>query len=529
MADVVRVRSDAWTLSKQDDWHPTLLWYARAVAEMQTRPLADPSSWRYQAAIHEYNRATDPLQQPGEPLPSNVDQVRFWTQCQHGSWFFLSWHRMYLSCFERIVMKTIVELGGPDDWALPYWNYSDTRNKDAGKLPPAFRFATTPDGVPNPLRIRERRTGVNNGTFNPGPFRVDISTCLGETQFEGDPTGGDPGFGGPQTGFSHSGVPGLPMGALEGTPHGSMHVAVGGPVGWMSSFDTAALDPIFWLHHANIDRLWHAWALPDGKNMPWWQDPYWSGTYNFGSNITVQRSLTYHISWLNYTYDNLNKPTSFPPNVQAARMIRVQARAGDNGGVPAVVPFTPTNPKEIGQGRISLGGVRGVALGDSPLSIRIPLDASGSKHMQSVIAKAKHESEQVPTPYKSAQIVFEDVNQVGGGKDAGFFYYVYVNLPAGFNASTSQQRHLIGTLGAFEIAGAAHHGPARFAFPATIQLADAAPGTLQDVTISLVRVNGDNTPKGQTVLNVSEIRLEVSTDEPAAAPGLMKPASECYC
>jgi tyrosinase len=29
--------------------------------------------------------------------------------------------------------------------------------------------------------------------------------------------------------------------------------------GWMGSFNTAALDPIFWLHHANIDRLWTVW------------------------------------------------------------------------------------------------------------------------------------------------------------------------------------------------------------------------------------------------------------------------------
>jgi tyrosinase len=35
----------------------------------------------------------------------------------------------------------------------------------------------------------------------------------------------------------------------------------------MSGFNTAARDPIFWLHHANIDRLWEAWlALEDHAN-----------------------------------------------------------------------------------------------------------------------------------------------------------------------------------------------------------------------------------------------------------------------
>jgi tyrosinase len=34
---------------------------------------------------------------------------------------------------------------------------------------------------------------------------------------------------------------------------------VSGITGFMSDPDFAALDPIFWLHHCNIDRLWAAW------------------------------------------------------------------------------------------------------------------------------------------------------------------------------------------------------------------------------------------------------------------------------
>jgi tyrosinase len=34
----------------------------------------------------------------------------------------------------------------------------------------------------------------------------------------------------------------------------------------MSSFATAALDPLFWLHHANIDRLWRVWNLRRSTN-----------------------------------------------------------------------------------------------------------------------------------------------------------------------------------------------------------------------------------------------------------------------
>jgi tyrosinase len=43
--------------------------------------------------------------------------------------------------------------------------------------------------------------------------------------------------------------------ALEGV-HNSGHVWVGGS---MMSVPTAPADPVFWMHHAEIDRLWAEW------------------------------------------------------------------------------------------------------------------------------------------------------------------------------------------------------------------------------------------------------------------------------
>lgn len=48
------------------------------------------------------------------------------------------------------------------------------------------------------------------------------------------------------------------MGSLEDL-HGSIHVAVGGTMGHMSQLQYSAFDPIFWLHHANVDRLFAIW------------------------------------------------------------------------------------------------------------------------------------------------------------------------------------------------------------------------------------------------------------------------------
>lgn len=52
-------------------------------------------------------------------------------------------------------------------------------------------------------------------------------------------------------------------GALELDPHNTVHVMVGGLGGIMTDPNYAALDPLFWLHHCNIDRLWSAWLTSD--------------------------------------------------------------------------------------------------------------------------------------------------------------------------------------------------------------------------------------------------------------------------
>ena len=260
----VHVREDVWKLPAWDD---TLLWYARAMERMLSLPLNDFRGWRYQAAIHEYIRQFDPLADANDVLPSNAQQARFWTQCQHGSWYFLSWHRIYLGFFEQIVRDHIVALGGSADWALPYWNYSDETNPHARKVRSEFLDDNLPDGSPNALAMADRgRTpalaaqGKATGDFGVETFDVDL-TCLKTVPFATVP--GAAGFGGPKTGFEHSG--GV-IGDLEGVPHGSVHVAIGG---WLGGFNTAGLDPLFWLHHCNIDRLWEVWR----NRGPQFHDP----------------------------------------------------------------------------------------------------------------------------------------------------------------------------------------------------------------------------------------------------------------
>ena len=51
---------------------------------------------------------------------------------------------------------------------------------------------------------------------------------------------------------------------LELGPHNDVHVAVGGTMATSSS----PADPLFWLHHANLDRLWSRWQAGNPKAKP---------------------------------------------------------------------------------------------------------------------------------------------------------------------------------------------------------------------------------------------------------------------
>lgn len=284
------VRRDVWTLgTEQEPWHPVLLGYARAVAAMQQLPLVEPRSWRYQAAIHGIVGGSPP---PGAP----------WSQCQHATWYFLPWHRMYLFRFEQIVRSFVPADLDPDDWALPYWNYSDGAPGDG--LPRAFRLDTLPDGSPNPLFVPQRRALVNAGDALPDPV-TDVSAALAEQVFTESGFGASTGFGGPRTGFAHQGPA---FGALEAQPHGPVHVWVGGAGGLMTDPDTAALDPIFWLHHSNIDRLWATWLVDRGANPSsrLWLSRSFRLRDAAGSSVRTRvEEVLDPVADLDYTYDSL--------------------------------------------------------------------------------------------------------------------------------------------------------------------------------------------------------------------------------
>jgi len=158
-------RKNVWELG--GDWADPILWYARGVKAMKSRALNEPTGWRFYGAIHGIDQGL--WQQLGylsrqDRMPSRADIDAYWSECQHGSWYFLPWHRGYLIAFEAVVRDAVVKLGGPADWALPYWDYFKANQN---QLPNAFASPDWPDGRgDNPLYVRQRY-GPNSQTVTP--------------------------------------------------------------------------------------------------------------------------------------------------------------------------------------------------------------------------------------------------------------------------------------------------------------------------------------------------------------------------
>jgi tyrosinase len=113
-------------------------------------------------------------------------------------------------------------------------------------------------------------------------------------------------------------------GDLENNPQNTVHRLVGGDEGFMANALMAGLDPIFWLHHCNIDRMWEAWMNAPGKTMvrdPRWLDGPADRTFIMPAlgggdpGLTFTGRDTLQGGKLHPTYDNLTSGTGVTPGV----------------------------------------------------------------------------------------------------------------------------------------------------------------------------------------------------------------------
>jgi len=375
--------------------------YRSGVALMMTRATTDPTSWRYQANIHGV---------PGSPfntcpVETTADQTA-WATCQHGQFFFLAWHRMYLYYFERVVRAAVDEAtnGQRTDWTLPYWDYEQFH-----PLPDPFRV---PADSSNSLFVAERAGNCNNGSdtcvtastasATQALATVPVCSCPDTNPCDGCIPGLQ------STATFHGGFVSAAThfggftGELEAQPHNVVHNAVGGSGGWMADADCAARDPIFWLHHANIDRLWQVWLNqnPDRVNpigSTTWRDEVFT-FFDVENGATVERQLTGcdildMVTQLDYAYQDL--PVL---NVVACGGPQpATAGAAGVGEKKVLATQKPDKPVALGRERASL-------------AVKVPVSATASVG----------ENEEY-------RVVLEDLELVAPGA----FYQVYLNLPEG--------------------------------------------------------------------------------------------------
>jgi tyrosinase len=443
-------RKNVWELG--GDWADPILWYARGVQAMQSRPLNDPTAWRFYGAIH----GIDPnlWQQLGylsssDTPPSNADAAAYWNQCQHGSWYFLPWHRGYLIALEGLVRDAIAKLGGPADWALPYWNYFKP-NQNA--LPPAFASPNWPDGTGNnPLYVPQRYGPNNDGNVFVPVDQISLA-ALADPDFTGVANGGDPGFGGVDTGFSHAGQV---HGGIETQPHDFVHGLVGGSdpesnlqvPGLMSDPDTAGLDPIFWLHHANIDRLWEVWRQnpptdADPTDPNWVNGPQSIGEQAFmlptvgGVRWTYTPGQMSNLSTLNYVYDDVSPPAATPRLV--ARLARLGATAPAAAALARSIAMAgPKNVELLG------ANTQSMRLSGREARTTVTLDPAVQRKVTASLHAATAARPSAPDR------VFLNLENVRGLNDATAFS-VYINVPEGADPARYPD-HLAGSIALFGV------------------------------------------------------------------------------
>ncbi len=218
------------------------------------------------------------LKNDGNPRTErNYDQYVTWHQQAmgraHRGPAFLPWHRHFL----RLLEQDLQDVSGDPDMAIPYWDWAEDNGANASVWAEGFMGGDgrVGDGMveagpfafdngewtlnlsQDNLPFLRRQFGVEWPTL---PTSEEVEQCLGLTTYDTPPWNR---FSDANESFRNR---------LEGWGmnrpllHNQIHVWVGGEM-----LDrTSPNDPVFFLHHCNVDRIWASWqaANPDHQYLP---------------------------------------------------------------------------------------------------------------------------------------------------------------------------------------------------------------------------------------------------------------------
>lgn len=235
---------------------------AVAMKKMKELGCTDFTSWYYQGGIHwvpssfgdngDEKNLLCAEYQGGTPDPAKFPN---WNNCTHfevSAYHFAIWHRIYIYYLESIIRK----YSGKADFALPYWNYATYNGVPFDTVMPGAFWQDSSSS----LFEAGRWKNLNQGKGNQQNFTMKMNLLSRMNTYKA---------------FNAS---------FDASPHGAMHNCIGGAIpqntepiynrisqttnqlGLMADVPTAAFDPIFWVHHAEIDFIWAQWMrTPNGR------------------------------------------------------------------------------------------------------------------------------------------------------------------------------------------------------------------------------------------------------------------------
>ena len=446
-----RVRVDVQSLSPSD---PFFAKYGQAVQAMHQLPSSDQRNWRNQALIHI-------------------------NHCPHGAQDFVHWHRHYIHNYELICGHLI----GDTSFSLPYWNWSAKQ----GIIPDPFFDL-------NLLNVQFWNDPSNAQSDNWGPDTVITVGTRGLAKGQGlqdDPNAGQD--------FTQAAIDAIQQESrfqiftrqLETQPHNNGHVISGRPNGHMID-GMSPLDPIFWLHHCNIDRIWAEWQTA-GNNTP-----SLSGNYNnqfvdgTGQPVTASSATALDFAAMGYTYDTLSGPTV------AAAQQRLGLRAAS-----AKPAFQAPEPQSLG-------------VNATPQTAALAVQTSFTVKTQDVVSQLFRARNFLATKVPSVQRL-----AVGGGRivaaitatappgPAPIICKVFANCPYLKPDTPSTDPHFAGSFSFFGQHGHGH-GPGEFYIDLTNALrAQAGEGRIDPAQVNVQLMPVASAPGAVTEVTFSVQKVEL--------------------
>jgi hypothetical protein len=343
--------------------------------------VADQIQWLktngFTSYVHYYQGITD--QTPPDSIASAI-----WATCQHSNppqqANFFGWHRMYLYYFERVLRWA----ANDNTLRLPYWDYT---NPAELALPAEFRDSDSP------LYDGKRKPGINSGSATLKSNSTNVNTLLPIANY-----------------FSYEGK-------IEEGVHGYVHCTVGPtcPVAHMGDVPVAGNDPVFYSHHANIDRLWACWQTLHPTPGGAWQNQTFSFVDETGTLQTKPVKNFLDPTTLGYAYDNASSCARPGKPLLAIRM----------------TPFLQAGAED--RSTAMLGAAKGISISAAQTSIDVPVP--------------KPQLEKALTNLESAGAVELVLRDVTADSHPGVLFDIYVAKTG--DPATRQRVGTISWFGAF--------------------------------------------------------------------------------